>query len=565
MLMKNYMNYILTVAMFFVSILTLSAQPAQVKKAAKSMFKLTTFNSDGSLLKTGYGVFVSSEGDCLGSWEPFVGASSATVIDAQGRKFDVDCLIGANEIYNVAKFRVIAPAEKKMIITPVTIATTAIAQGEESWFVEYDIKSPSIKKYTPTKVETFQGDLPYYIYEQTANDDLAGSPFLNPMGELLGLMQPAKKRTDLYCPSAQYAMSMTSSGLTANEATLRLSSIRTALPTDYNQALLALMMMQRDINTPKFLATTDDFIKAFPTAVDGYMSKADYLCLNNNFAEADATMQSCIEKCEKKDEAHFSFSRLIYNKLISSSDTTFTSWTLDMAISEVDKAIQINPLPLYTLHKAKTLFSQKKFEEAYNTFIDVSKTNMRSGECFYDASLCLRAMNADNEKVIAMLDSAVACYDEPYKADAAVYLMIRGKYYDEIGMARKAVSDYNAYETAMQQRVGDSFYYIREQAEMKARFYQQAINDIDKAIMLNPREMTYYAERALVYIKVNMLDKGIEYATECTQLFPDYADGYAVHGLGLILKGNKKEGIALLEKAKQMGSEMAEPLLAKYK
>lgn len=554
-----------TITLTLFAIISIYAQPAQVKKAAKSMFKLTTFKADGSLNKTGYGVFVSEDGECLGSWEPFEGASSANVIDAQGRKYEVDCLIGANEIYNVAKFRVVASSDKKMLITPIPIATTAITEGAESWFVEYDIKSPVIKKYAPSKVETFQGTLPYYIYEQTADDELAGSPFFTSTGELMGLMQPAKKRTDLYCPSAQYAMSMTPTGLTANEATMRQTDIRIALPSDYNQALLAIMMMQRDINSPKYLSAAEDFIKMFPNANDGYTSKADYFSQQGKFAEADATMLQCIENSEKKDEAHYDFSRIIYNKILSSTDSIFTDWTLDKSLSEVDKALEINPLPLYATHRAKVLFAQKNFDDAYNAFLDISKTNMRNGDCFYYAALCLQAKNAETDKIIEMLDSAVACYDKPYNSSAAPYLLIRAKFFDQNGMYRKAVNDYVAYETALQQRVNDSFYYMREQAEMRSRLYQQAIDDINKAIQLNPREQLYYAERALIFTKVNKLDEGIAYAKECTTYFPDYADGYAIHGLALVLKGNKKEGISLMEKALEMGSEMVKPLLEKYK
>ena len=100
------------------------AQSSAVKKAAKSMFKLTTFDANGNLLHTGYGAFVDANGTCLATWEAFIGASKANIIDAQGRKYDVDCLIGANEIYNVSKFKVVVPEEKKMAITPITIAQT---------------------------------------------------------------------------------------------------------------------------------------------------------------------------------------------------------------------------------------------------------------------------------------------------------------------------------------------------------------------------------------------------------------------------------------------------------
>lgn len=540
------------------------AQSSAVKKAAKSMFKLTTFDANGNLLHTGYGAFVDANGTCLATWEAFIGASKANIIDAQGRKYDVDCLIGANEIYNVSKFKVVVPEEKKMAITPITIAQTKIEAGNDSWFIEYDIKNPVIKKYQPSKVESFQNDLPYYIYEQTAPDELAGSPFLNNNGELLGLMQPAKKRTDIYCPSAQYAMSMTVSGFTSKQATMRLTQMRVALPDNFDQAVVALFMNQGSNANDNILGMADEFISKFPTASEGYNSKALYLTDKGQFAEAAKVMEEGIEKCEKKDEPHFDYSKLIFNKLLYSTDSTFTDWTLDKAIAEVDAAMGVNPLPVYNLHKGKILYTAKRYDEAYNIFLDVSKTNMRSAECFYNASLCLQANKAPKEKVVEMLDSAIACLPQPYKADAAPFLMIRGKYLDDNGMYRKAVADYNEYEKIMGKMLNGKFFYLKEQAELKAKLYQPALDDIDKAISLAPNEQLYYAEKAMLQVRVNKIDEGMATAQLCMTRFPDYGDGHAVYGLAQILKGKKKEGMSTLAKAKELGSDMAEPLIEKY-
>ena len=540
------------------------AQSSAVKKAAKSMFKLTTFDANGNLLHTGYGAFVDANGTCLATWEAFIGASKANIIDAQGRKYDVDCLIGANEIYNVSKFKVVVPEEKKMAITPITIAQTKIEAGNDSWFIEYDIKNPVIKKYQPSKVESFQNDLPYYIYEQTAPDELAGSPFLNNNGELLGLMQPAKKRTDVYCPSAQYAMSMTVSGFTSKQATMRLTQMRVALPDNFDQAVVALFMNQGSNANDNILGMADEFISKFPTASEGYNSKALYLTDKGQFAEAAKVMEEGIEKCEKKDEPHFDYSKLIFNKLLYSTDSTFTDWTLDKAIAEVDAAMGVNPLPVYNLHKGKILYTAKRYDEAYNIFLDVSKTNMRSAECFYNASLCLQANNAPKEKVVEMLDSAIACLPQPYKADAAPFLMIRGKYLDDNGMYRKAVADYNEYEKLMGKMLNGKFFYLKEQAELKAKLYQPALDDIDKAITLAPNEQLYYAEKAMLQVRVNKIDEGMATAQLCMTRFPEYGDGHAVYGLAQILKGKKKEGMSTLAKAKELGSDMAEPLIEKY-
>lgn len=82
------------------------AQPAAVQKASKAVFTLTTFKADGSLLSSTHGVFIATDGTAVSTFAPFVGAAKATVIDAAGKSYDVDCLLGGNELYDVAKFRV---------------------------------------------------------------------------------------------------------------------------------------------------------------------------------------------------------------------------------------------------------------------------------------------------------------------------------------------------------------------------------------------------------------------------------------------------------------------------
>ena len=58
--------------------------------------------------------------------EAFIGADKAVIIDAKGQKHEVDCLLGANEIYDIVKFQV----SGKTIAAP--LATT-VSVGDEAW------------------------------------------------------------------------------------------------------------------------------------------------------------------------------------------------------------------------------------------------------------------------------------------------------------------------------------------------------------------------------------------------------------------------------------------------
>ena len=70
------------------------AQPAVVKNVAKSVFTLTTFKADGSLLANSHGVFVGNEGEAVSDLKPFLGAAKAVVVDAKGNKMDVTRIMG---------------------------------------------------------------------------------------------------------------------------------------------------------------------------------------------------------------------------------------------------------------------------------------------------------------------------------------------------------------------------------------------------------------------------------------------------------------------------------------
>ena len=70
--------------------------------------------------------------------------------------------------------------------------------------------------------------------------------------------------------------------------------------------------------------------------------------------------------------------------------------------------------------------------------------------------------------------------------------------------------DYDAYFKAVNGQVNDMFYYYREQAALKARQYQRALDDIAKAIELNPKDLTYKAEQAVVNLRVGRYEEAVQ-------------------------------------------------------
>ena len=100
------------------------------------------------------------------------------------------------------------------------------------------------------------------------------------------------------------------------------------------------------------------------------------------------------------------------------------------------------------------------------------------------------------------MDSCVVRFTEPYTEEAAPYLLERAQARMNANQARAAMLDYDAYYKAVNGKVNDVFYYYREQAALKAKQFQRALNDMEKAIELSPKDLTYRAELAVVNIRV---------------------------------------------------------------
>ena len=104
---KGQRHRVLIMLLCALTLLPLSAQnPTWVKKTAPAVFTLKTFRADGSLLSSTNGFFISETGEAVSSFAPFKGAQRAVVIDAQGKEWPVECIIGGNDMYDVAKFKV---------------------------------------------------------------------------------------------------------------------------------------------------------------------------------------------------------------------------------------------------------------------------------------------------------------------------------------------------------------------------------------------------------------------------------------------------------------------------
>ena len=535
------------------------AQPSWVKKATKSVFTLKTFAEDGSLIGSSNGFFTSDKGDAISNYTPFKGASRAVIIDASGKELPVVSIVGVNDMYDVVKFRVNGKTQ------PLAISSATTPVSSQVWLLPYhEVKN--VPAGTIRKAETFQGEYEYYTVALTMPANTVSTPLINQAGEVVGLMQqPATDKDTLsYAVSARFADSLRISGFGMNEATLLQTKIKKELPDDQKEAVLALYMASSRQDSASYVNMVEDFIRKFPKASDGYLYRAQIEASSNNFAAAEKDMETAISNSTQKDDTHYNYARMIYNKIIFQADVPYDNWTLDKALEEIRLANTLNPQPTYRQMEANILFGQKKYSEAYDIYSQLSNTNLKGAEVYFSAARC-KEMLKDSTAMLALLDSAMNCFTKPYLKEAAPYLWARAQARLQAKKYRDAISDMNDYEELMVANINDNFYYLRHQAEVDGRLYQQALNDITRAIVMNPKETFYYAEKASLEIRVGLYDNAIATAKESITIDANDSDGYLFLGVAQCLKGNKKEGIPNLQKAKDMGNLQAEALIEKYK
>lgn len=535
------------------------AQPSWVKKATKSVFTLKTFAEDGSLIGSSNGFFTSANGDAVSNYTPFKGASRAVVIDASGKELPVISIVGVNDMYDVVKFRVNGKTQ------PLVISPVSTPVNSQVWLLPYhEIKN--VPAGIVRKSETFQGEYQYYTIAMTMPTNTVSTPLINQAGEVVGLMQqPATDNDTLsYAVSARFADSLKISGFGMNEATLQQTKIKKELPDDIKEAVLALYMASSRQDSASYVAMVKDFIIKFPHAADGYMYRAQIEASDNDFAAAEKDMEMAIKNSTQKDDTHYNYARMIYNKIIFQANVPYDNWSFDKALEEIRLANTLNPQPTYRQMEANILFGQKNYKEAYDIYTELLNTNLKGAEVYFSAARC-KEMLKDSTAMLSLLDSAMNCFTKPYLKEAAPYLWARAQARLQAKKYREAIADMNDYEELMMANINDNFYYLRHHAEVDGRLYQQALNDITRAIVMNPKETFYYAEKASLEIRVGLYDNAMATAKESLAIDPNDSDGYLFLGVAQCLKGNKKEGIPNLQKAKEMGNLQAEALIEKYK
>ena len=561
---------ILPFLLFFLIQGSMAQTPKWVEKAKRAVFSVVTYDKNDKMLNTGNGFFVSEDGLALSDYTLFKGAKRAVVITSEGKQMPVSLILGANDMYDVIKFRV-AITEKK--VPALIVAKTAPAVGADAWMLPYSTqKSIACVTGKVKEVSKVAGEYHYYTLGMQMKDKMVSCPVMNAEGQVFGIAQKSSgidTVTTCYAAGAAFAMAQKISALSLGDAALKKIGIRKGLPETEDQALVYLFMASSSLSGDDYEKLLDDFIRQFPANADGYLRRANYYAAKGKddqawYDKAVADFNQALKVAQKKDDVYYNIGKLMYAYQLSKPEKTYKDWTYDTALQNVRQAIAIDPLPIYIQMEGDILFAQQDYAGALAAYEKVNASNIASPATFFSAAKTKELAKGDPKEVVALMDSCIARCPQPITADFAPYLLERAQMNMNAGQPRNAMLDYDAYHTAVKGEVNDVFYYYREQAALKARQFQRALDDIVKAIEMNPTDLTYQAEHAVVNLRVGRYEEAIQILDNILKADPKYAEAYRLLGLCQIQLKKTDEACGNFKKAKELGDPNVDELITKY-
>ena len=540
----------------------LAAQnPKWFKKAAKAQISIVTMNEKGDMLQSGSGFFIGKDGTALADYQLFKQASKAKVVSGEGKEYEVEAIIGASSLYDLVKFRVKTDKDTPAL----TISDRMGVKHEHVYVLPYPTKENKMcVNDTLHDIQKFNEKYGYYTLGRPLDEKYLNSPVMDEEGEVLGMIQRKAdaSATTSYAVSVAYGNTLCTDGMSSADNDLNAIRIRKALPADEADIRTFLFMTASRSDSATYSQYLNDYILQFPKSSEAYTQRADFYMAHGNYAAAEEDMKSALEVTEKKDETYYAFSKLLYELNLKPGYQVYKDWNLNHSLTLAEEAYKANPLPLYILQEGNTLYALKEYEKACEKYLSLRETNMRSAQIFLYAAQCKRMAKTDTLQILALQDSAVACFKKPYPKDAAPSLLERSNTLLELGRYREAIADLNEYEHLMSNELTAYFYYRREQAEMQCRMFQQAVDDIDRAIRMEPKEPLYHAERAVVYYRLGEFEEALKSAQKSAELNPKFGDAYRLAGICQLRLNQREKGLSNLKKAIELGDESAQAILA---
>lgn len=564
--MNNQIKQVIGATVLFVAMaMNVNAQnaaaPSWAAKAQKAIVSVITYDKDNQMLHSGTGFFVAN-GEAVADYSLFKEAYSAVVVSMDGQKSNVERILGADDTYSLVRFKVDSKKNE-------SLEFSAANPSSEAMVFALSYSKDKIKtcpSATVSSTKTITDGCPYYTISQAFPEEYMGAPVFNNKGQLIGTVQPSVGSNG-YVLGQQFIKSLVIKPIASKVNSIALNNIhiKKGLPDNPEEALVYLYIKSRSADNDTYLDILDLFISTYPDNAEGYYRRATPYTDLHRFDEADNDLQTFLKLSKDKAYAKSKIADAIYTKLVYQPTPEYEKWSYDVALQYINDALaeQADNLD-YKLLKTQILMSKKDYASALELYTEINNSTDRSPATLYAECLARQGMGDSLSVQVELLDSAIAMFGTPMPAEAANYVMFRGKLYASAGRYRDAVTDYNQYCYLNNNKVSDAFYYDRSQLELQGKMYQQSLDDLNTAISLAPRQPLYYIEKGALLIRVNELDECITTLKQALQLSPNSPDAYRMLGYAQVQKGDKVEGRKNLDKAVSLGDESAKEVIEKY-
>ena len=551
--------------------LTSSAQPKFASKVSKGIVSLNTYDRQGNLLRQGTAFFVGANGEAIADFRLFKNAYQASIIDATGKQIDVDLILGADDTYSMVRFHV---NTKGNAFIP---SVTSFQPMKSAVYVLGRADGGKMESAQAVVADTamIQGKYVYYGLDKQVDEVLTGAPVFNESGALVGMLHPQLGGKN-YVLDIRFRDELKIQPFPSTSASVALGNIfiPKALPETPEEALVYLYAKSRSASNEEYMDMVNRFVAAYPKNAEGYLRRATPLIDLTRFDEADRDLQQYLSLVDDKAVGNYNVASLIFDKLRLQPEPAYEKWNEDVAIQYVDKALSLNASKpeeerklektRYQILKGQLLMNKPDYDGALALYEELNSESGGSPTYLYAISLAREGRGDSIGAVMEPIDSAIAKFSEPLPTEAANYIIRRGQLHANAGQYREAVQDYNQYAYLLNNQVSPVFYYERSQIEVNARMYQPAMDDINKAIEMAPREPLYHVERGALAVRVSMFDECIESCQTALRLNPDIIDAYRILGYAQLQKGDKTNAKINLQKAIDMGDETARMLMNTY-
>ena len=551
--------------------LTSSAQPKFASKVSKGIVSLNTYDRQGNLLRQGTAFFVGANGEAIADFRLFKNAYQASIIDASGKQINVDLILGADDTYSMVRFHV---NTKGNAFIP---SVTSFQPMKSAVYVLGRADGGKMESAQAVVADTamIQGKYVYYGLDKQVDEVLTGAPVFNESGALVGMLHPQLGGKN-YVLDIRFRDELKIQPFPSTSASVALGNIfiPKALPETPEEALVYLYAKSRSASNEEYMDMVNRFVAAYPKNAEGYLRRATPLIDLTRFDEADRDLQQYLSLVDDKAVGNYNVASLIFDKLRLQPEPAYEKWNEDVAIQYVDKALSLNASKpeeerklektRYQILKGQLLMNKPDYDGALALYEELNSESGGNPTYLYAISLAREGRGDSIGAVMEPIDSAIAKFSEPLPTEAANYIIRRGQLHANAGQYREAVQDYNQYAYLLNNQVSPVFYYERSQIEVNARMYQPAMDDINKAIEMAPREPLYHVERGALAVRVSMFDECIESCQTALRLNPDIIDAYRILGYAQLQKGDKTNAKINLQKAIDMGDETARMLMNTY-